>query len=161
MKYIFFLLLSVFISNAQITKEQLDLMPWPKNIDITNGTFALSKNFKVNITGNPDARLFSAATRFLRRLDGRTGLFFELGFVTKINEVPEAQFQINCIRSGIIGINENESYHLSIDSTKIVINAETDLGAMHALETVLQLLQNDSKSFYFPSVNIADSPRFT
>jgi hexosaminidase len=161
MKYIFFLLLSVFISNAQITKEQLDLMPWPKNIDITNGTFALSKNFKVNITGNPDARLFSAATRFLRRLDGRTGLFFELGFVTKINEVPEAQLQINCLRSGIIGINENESYHLSIDSTKIVINAETDLGAMHALETVLQLLQNDSKSFYFPSVNIADSPRFT
>jgi hexosaminidase len=161
MKYILFLLLSVFISNAQITKGQLDLMPWPKNIDITTGTFALRKSFKVNINGSPDARLFSAATRFLRRLDGRTGMFFEQDFLTKINEAPEAQLQINCIRSGIIGINENESYQLSIDSIKIVINAETDLGAMHALETVLQLLQNDSKSFYFPSINIADSPRFT
>ncbi|MGO4819113.1 beta-N-acetylhexosaminidase [Flavobacterium sp. W22_SRS_FP1] len=161
MKYIFFLLLSVFISNAQTKKEQLDLMPWPKNIELTAGNFAISKNFKVNITGNPNARLFLAATRFLRRLDGRTGMFFEQAFLTKVNEVPEAQLQINCIRSGIIGINENESYELSIDSTKIVINAETDLGAMHGLETILQLLQNDSNSFYFPSVNIEDSPRFT
>ena len=53
MKYILFLLLSVFTSNAQITKEQLDLMPWPQKIDINIGNFALSKNFKVNITGNP------------------------------------------------------------------------------------------------------------
>jgi hexosaminidase len=161
MKYILFLLLSVFIANAQIKKEQLDLMPWPKNIDLTVGIFAVSKNFKVNITGNPNARLFSAATRFIRRLDGRTGMFFEQAFLTKVNEVPEAQLQINCIRSGTIGINENESYELSINSNKIIINAETDLGAMHGLETLLQLLQNDSNSFYFPSVNIEDTPRFT
>ncbi|WP_367753262.1 beta-N-acetylhexosaminidase [Flavobacterium sp. WC2430] len=161
MKYILFLLLSVFISNSQIKKEQLDLMPWPQKVDLTAGTFALSKNFKVNITGNPDARIFIGATRFLRRLDGRTGLFFEQDFLTKINEVPEAQLQINCTRSGKIEINENESYQLSIDSNKIVINAETDLGALHGLETLLQLLQNDGTAFYFPSVNITDSPRFT
>lgn len=161
MKYILFLLVSVFISNAQIKKEQLDLMPWPQNIDLTSGTFALSKNFKVNITGNPNARIFIGATRFLRRLDGRTGLFVEQDFLTKINEVPQAQLQINCVRSGKIEINENESYQLSIDSNKIVINAETDLGAMHGLETLLQLLQNNGTSFYFPSVNITDSPRFT
>ncbi|WP_369753864.1 beta-N-acetylhexosaminidase [Flavobacterium sp. WC2409] len=161
MKYILFLLLSVFISSAQIKKEQLDLMPWPQNIDLNTGTFALSKNFKVNITGNPNPRIFIGATRFLRRLDGRTGLFFEQDFLTKINEVPEAQLQINCTRSGKIEINENESYQLLIDSNKIVINAETDLGALHGLETLLQLLQNDGTAFYFPSVNITDSPRFT
>jgi hexosaminidase len=161
MKYILFLLLSVFISNAQIKKEELDLMPWPQKIDLHSGTFALSKNFKVNITGNPNARIFIGATRFLRRLDGRTGLFVEQDFLTKINESPEAQLQINCKRSGKIEINENESYQLLIDSNKIVINAESDLGAMHGLETLLQLLQNNGKSFYFPSVDIIDSPRFT
>ena len=161
MKYILFLLLSVFISNAQIQKEQLDLMPWPQKIDRNVGTFALSKNFKVNITGNPNARIFIASTRFLRRLDGRTGLFVSQDFLTKINEVPEAQLQINCTRPGKIELNENESYELSIDKNKIVINAETDLGAMHGLETLLQLLQNNGTSFYFPSVNIKDAPRFT
>ena len=161
MKYILFLLLSVFISNAQIQKEQLDLMPWPQKIDRNVGTFALSKNFKVNITGNPNARIFIASTRFLRRLDGRTGLFVSQDFLTKINEVPEAQLQINCTRPGKIELNENESYELSIDKNKIVINAETDLGAMHGLETLLQLLQNNGTSFYFPSVHIKDAPRFT
>lgn len=161
MKYILFLVLSVFISNAQIQKEQLDLMPWPQKINMNGGTFALSKNFKVNITGNPNARIFVSATRFLRRLDGRTGLFVSQDFLTKINEVPEAQLQINCIRPGKIELNENESYELSIDKNKIVINAETDLGAMHGLETLLQLLQNNGTTFHFPSVNIIDSPRFT
>ena len=32
---------------------------------------------------------------------------------------------------------------------------------MHALETLLQLLQNNSTSYYFPTVTISDSPRFT
>ena len=56
---------------------------------------------------------------------------------------------------------EDESYQLSIDSNKIKITATTDLGALHGLETVLQLLQNNSKSYYFPAVEITDLPRFT
>ena len=84
MKYILILLFAAFVSNAQIQKEQLNLMPWPQNINLTSGTFALSKNFRVNITGNPNPRIFIGATRFLRRLDSRTGLFLEQSFLTKI-----------------------------------------------------------------------------
>jgi hexosaminidase len=46
-----------------------------KDITLTSGTFTITKQFKVNIKGNPDARLFKGVTNFLRRLDGRTGLF--------------------------------------------------------------------------------------
>jgi hexosaminidase len=161
MKYILILLFIPFLSNAQIKKEQLDLMPWPQNINLKDGTFALSKSFKVNITGNPNPRIFLGATNFLRRLDGRTGLFLEQAFVTKNNEVPEAELQINCVRNGKVGLNEDESYQLEIQSNKIMINATTDLGALHGLETLLQLLQNTSTSFYFPNTIITDSPRFT
>lgn len=161
MKLILILLLTSFAASAQIQKEHLDLMPWPQNINLTEGTFALSKNFKVNITGNPNPRLFIAATNFIRRLDGRTGLFLQQAFVTKTNEYPEAELQINCVRNGKIEINEDESYQLKVTSTKIIINATTDLGALRGLETVLQLLQNNSTSYYFPIVEIADSPRFT
>ena len=97
MKYSLILLFVAFVSNAQIKKEQLDLMPWPQSINLTNGTFALSKNLKVNITGSPNSRIFIGATNFLRRLDGRTGLFFQQGFVTKTNQEPTAELQINCV----------------------------------------------------------------
>ncbi|MBC5838046.1 family 20 glycosylhydrolase [Flavobacterium sp. F-392] len=136
-------------------------MPWPQKIDINTGTFALSKNFKVNITGNPNGRIFIGATRFLRRLDGRTGLFFTQDFLTKINEVPEAQLQINCKQSGAVALNEDEGYQLLVETNKIILTANSDLGALHGLETLLQLLQNNGTSFYFPAVTITDAPRFT
>ena len=161
MKYSLILLFVALISNAQIKKEQLDLMPWPQTINLTNDTFKLSKNFKLNITGNPNSRIFIGATNFLRRLDGRTGLFFDQGFVTKLNEFPKAELQINCTQNGKIALHQNEGYQLDISANKIVINADSDLGALHGLETLLQLLQNDSKSYYFPALKINDAPRFT
>ena len=126
MKYILVLLLAGLTSNAQIQKEQLNLMPWPQSIVLNEGNFALSKGFKVNITGNPNARIFGATTRFLRRLDGRTGMFFEQGFITKLNEYPAAELQINCAKSGKIALYEDESYHLDIKKNQIIINATSD-----------------------------------
>ena len=161
MKYLFVLLLAGVTSSAQIQKEQLNLMPWPQSVELNDGNFALNKNFKVNITGNPNPRIFGGVTRFLRRLDGRTGIFFQQGFITKLNEVPNAELQINCTKSGKIGLYEDESYHLDIKQNKITINATSDLGALHGLETLLQMLQNNSSSFYFPVSKISDFPRFT
>ena len=161
MKYIFIILLSGFWVNSQVKTDTINLMPWPQSISITNGSFTLNKNFKVNITGYPNPRIFERATQFLRRLDGRTGLFFDQGFVTKINELPYAQLQINCTSSGKIGVYEDESYSLEINSNKIAINATSDLGALHALETLLQMLQNNGSSFYFPTAIVSDFPRFT
>jgi hexosaminidase len=161
MKYLLALLLAGMTSSAQIQKEQLNLMPWPQSVVLNEGNFTLNKNFKVNITGNPNSRIFGGVTRFLRRLDGRTGIFFEQGFITKLNEVPDAELQINCDKSGKIGLYEDESYHLDIKQNKITINASSDLGALHGLETLLQMLQNNSTSFYFPTSQISDFPRFT
>lgn len=161
MKYLLVLLLAGLTSSAQIQKEQLNLMPWPQSVVLNDGNFTLTKNFKVNVTGNPNPRIFGGVTRFLRRLDGRAGIFFEQGFITKLNEVPTAELQINCTKSGKIGLYEDESYHLDIKQNKITINATSDLGALHGLETLLQMLQNNSTSFYFPNAQISDFPRFT
>lgn len=161
MKYLFVLLLAGLTSSAQVQKEQLNLMPWPQSIVLNDGNFTLTKNFKVNITGNPNPRIFGGVTRFLRRLDGRTGIFFEQGFITKLNEFPTAELQINCDKRGKIGLYEDESYHLDIKKDKITINATSDLGALHGLETLLQIMQNNNTSFFFPNAQISDFPRFT
>lgn len=160
MRYILFILLVVISSTAQTKLTDLNLMPWPQEINLQDRSFLLTKDFKVNITGNPNSRIFIGATQFVRRLDGRTGLFLEQAYLTKINEVPEAELQINIIRNGEIKLKEDESYQLSVMSNKITINATTDLGALHGLETLLQLLQNSSTSYYFPNVSVSDSPRF-
>jgi hexosaminidase len=161
MRYILFFFFIAFSATAQIILDDLNLMPWPQTIDLKDGSFTLTKNFKVNITGNPNARIFIGATQFVRRLDGRTGLFLEQAFLTTVNEVPEAQLQINIVRNGEIKLNEDESYQLKVEPNKIAINATTDLGALHGLETLLQLLQNSSTLYYFPTAVISDSPRFT
>lgn len=88
-------------------------------------------------------------------------MFFQQGFITKLNEVPNAELQINCTKNGKIGLYEDESYHLDITQNKITINATSDLGALHGLETLLQMLQNNNTSFYFPVSKISDFPRFT
>jgi hexosaminidase len=157
---LFFVLLVVFVSHAQVKNEQLNLMPWPQKVALSSAVFVLNKDFKINCTGNPDSRIFKGASRFLRRLDERTGLFLNQPFVTKTNEFPEAQLQINCQRKGRVGLQEDETYHLSVLSNTIIINATTDLGALHALETLSQLLQNNGTEFYFPAVEITDAPRF-
>lgn len=145
---------------SQTKIEQLNLMPWPQNIQLNAGNFKLNQNFKINISGDVNDRIFKGATAFLRRLDGRTGLFFMQDFLTNVNQEPLAQLQITCQRKGIVGIYEDESYSMNITSDAINIHAVTDIGALHALETLLQLLQNDSTTFYFPNLKISDFPTF-
>lgn len=161
MKNIFALFLVGVMATAQVKKENLSIMPWPQSISLNEGSFTLNKDFKINITGAPNSRIFGAATRFLRRLDGRTGLFFSQDLITKVNQDPTAQLQINCDKSGKIGLYQDESYHLDIQSNKIIINATSDLGAIHALETLLQMIANNATTFYFPNSKISDFPRFT
>lgn len=155
-----FLLLFVFVSHAQIKKEQLNVMPWPQQIATSDAVFLLSKNFKINCNATADSRIYKGATQFLRRLDKRTGLFYTQDFINKPNEFPEAELQINCLRKGKNELSEDESYHLSVLSNKIVVTATTDLGALHALETLSQMVQNNGSEFYFPAVEIEDNPRF-
>jgi hexosaminidase len=160
MKYVLLLLIAFIVSNAQTKEQELNLMPWPQKSAVSEGAFVLTQNFKINISGKTDARIFKATTQFLRRLDQRTGLFFTQGFIKQLNEFPEAELQINCLRKGKVGLNEDESYHLSVQSNSIQINATTDLGTLHALETLSQLLQNNGTSFSFPLIEIEDNPRF-
>ncbi len=160
MRYTVLFLFIVFVSNAQIKKNQLNLMPWPQQVEISDAVFLLNKDFKINCNAGVDSRIYKGATQFLRRLDERTGLFFSQDFIKKPNEFPEAELQIHCVRTGKISLNEDESYHLSVLPNKIAITANTDLGALHALETLSQMLENNGTQFYFPVVEIADKPRF-
>lgn len=153
------------ISRAQQYQQNpsihtLNLMPWPAHIQLGHNKFRLTHKFTINITGNPNKRIYGAVTRMLRRLDDRTGLFFEQDYITGKNQKPDASMNINIDRPGKIKIGENESYELDISTNKITLNAEDDIGALHGLQTFLQLVMADAEGFYVPTVKIKDHPRF-
>ena len=144
------------------TYSTLNLMPVPASLKINSGTFRLTKEFTLAVNSEADRRLFDAANRFLRRLDGRTGLFFPQGIISK--EIPQSvsnpALQIAAQRKGKVELYEDESYTLSVTANKIILNAITDIGALRGLETLLQLLEADANGYYFPCVDIKDQPRF-
>ena len=147
-------------SVAQIDTNGLDLMPVPKSVTQGQGKFRLERSFHLNVTGAPDKRIFSTATRFLARLSGRTGLFLSQGYVTEENNLSEGQLTIDVVRPGRVELNEDESYALNVSGQMIALKSETDIGAIRGLETLLQLISVDEYGYYLPVVEIKDAPRF-
>lgn len=143
-----------------MAQKPLSLMPLPQKIQVEKGKFRLTKELKVAILGNPNTRLYDAASRMLRRLDARTGLFFKQGFLTKTDTISSAAILFEVKRAGEVKLHEIESYNLVISEKQVKITAETDLGAIHAIETLLQLLAADKDGYYFPTIKIEDTPRF-
>ncbi|MFI2742130.1 beta-N-acetylhexosaminidase [Zhouia sp. PK063] len=156
----FTLLLGMFFIHAQDLKNKYDLIPWPSTITAQQGQLVLTPDFKLNITGDYNNRIYTGASSFLRRLSDKTGIFIDQGFATDKNEFPEAIFQIEIDHEGKLQLHEEESYTLTITPSKITLKSATDLGALHGLETLLQLVTYTNTQYYFPTVTINDKPRF-
>ncbi|HEK85650.1 MAG: beta-N-acetylhexosaminidase [Candidatus Saccharicenans sp.] len=159
---IFFLvLISPGFAQPASNSEKLVLMPYPEKLQLKEGQFRLDEKFYAGGKAEYQSRTFKAIARFMFRLSGRTGLFFEQDFLTdqQINNQTKFLYQFN--RPGLLVPNEDESYFLEITPEKISLRAETDLGILRGLETLLQLLSADSQGYYFPCVRIEDRPRFT
>ena len=147
-------------ASAQSKNRPFCLMPYPQHISAAKGRLELDSAFTVSLQGPASGRLQHYARRFLRRLAQRTGL--EL-----TRHAPAAGpgrsggLLIRWKRAGRLLPGEDESYRLNIRPSGAVLQAETDIGAMRGLETLLQLLQADSSGYFFPAVKIQDAPRFT
>ncbi|MFD1628491.1 beta-N-acetylhexosaminidase [Pseudopedobacter beijingensis] len=160
MKRFFGLLLLFIFTNVAYSQELLDLMPMPQKVERKEGKLYLDSNFRLSINGNPDVRLYKATTRFLRRLDEQTIVWFKQDQITSTVTDARAILNIEVSRPAKVVLKEDESYSIAISGGKIKVKATTDLGAMYALETLLQLVQADEKGFYFPNIEITDAPRF-
>lgn len=141
-----------------VGQDMPPLMPQPKEVKSLNGSFRIEKAFSVSIEGNYHPRLAKEATQFMRRLDNQTGSFFEQQKVLGASE--KAELQVKVQRPGKVALHEDESYVLTVNKSGIRLTANTDLGAIRGLFTLTQLVQGDQAGYYFPFVEITDSPRF-
>ena len=135
---------------------QHNLMPVPAFVEFYDGKVPLTDSLKVVASQYTDGRLQAGIDRFLKRLQGRTGLTFGQG------SSEGSVIEIRCSKAGetIPALDEDESYDLDVSLSKVLLTAPTVVGALRGLETVLQLIDSSRDGYYFPAVKIKDQPRF-
>lgn len=137
-----------------------NLMPLPSNIEFHNGSYSIDKSFSVRIENYKSDRLFKYADKVLRRISNESGIFVDQKILTSSSNPKTASVVIDVEREGKFDIEEDESYELAVSNEGIIIKSVTDLGAIHGLETLYQLLKVNNGKYVFPFVTIKDTPRF-
>jgi hexosaminidase len=141
---------------AQATNP-LALMPLPTHLTPGEGRFTIDGGFSVALEGYTDTRLISARRRFLDTLSRETGIPFRTE-----TETGQAQLVVRTTGASdlVQTLGEDESYHLEISAAHALLTAKNPLGAMHGLQTFLQLVGITPQGFSVPVVTIDDQPRF-
>lgn len=129
------------------------MMPQPARFTVGDGRLPITQGVAVHIDKFRDGRLEAAVARALENLRMQIG-------VTMQSATAPLVISVDGPGEAVQGIDENESYSLSIDPQGAHLQAATDVGAMRGLETLLQLVQSDGRTFWLPSVSIQDAPRF-
>ncbi len=145
----------------------LALMPLPSSITRGEGAFTVTpagggpSTFTYNYGQTHDARLEAAVRRSVIRL-GRTCGGEVLRSTIDHPAPSTASLLINVAAPGepVQTIDEDETYQLNVTPQGVTLTAATDLGAMHGLETLLQLATMEQGACVLPAVTIHDVPRF-
>jgi hexosaminidase len=154
------LTLCVLFYGAMTTAQQsaLNLMPLPASAQSGTGSLGVDSSFSVGFSGYTEPRLERAGERFLRQLGRQTGLPLSL----KPSRTTKATLVIQTDHASkeIQEVGEDESYVLEVTATGAKLTAPTPLGAMHGLQTFLQLVDVSPGGFAAPALKVQDQPRF-
>jgi hexosaminidase len=135
---------------------RFNLMPLPANLQTGSGSLRIDSSFSVALTGHSEARLDRAVQRFLQQLSRQTAIPLSGKPSTK----PTLTVHTDHASKEVQELGEDESYMLSITADGAKIEAPTPLGAMHGLQTFLQLVEVSPDGFAAPALTIQDKPRF-
>ena len=147
------------VSSSADSGAVLPLMPVPAKVELSSGGFVINRSFSVGISGQTDPSLRDAVQFFLDRLAKQTALP-RLGL--KIDGGVKASLVVSLERkaAALPQLGDDESYSLEISATGARLNAATRFGAIHGLQTFLQLVQTGPDGFFVPALTIHDQPRF-
>lgn len=141
----FLLLLLLVVLSTLSTHAQLNLVPYPKSIELRGKNFALNSKITVD-----------AGQQFVSKNN------FVKGKVEAWNKVignKNGSFKLNFILDNSVG-NGNEAYHLSVKPEGITIKSPSEAGFIYAIQTIDQLMLVSDRKTELPSVEITDYPNF-
>ena len=150
--------LSLSTSLAAQMLSTPSLMPIPAKVQAGNGQLVVDQSFTAASTGASDARLKRGIARFLDDLSRQTGM----PLTVRPSDASHATLTIHAQSAGhkVQELGEDESYTLEINASHATLTAPTALGALHGLQTFLQLVAPTPAGFAVPAVTINDAPRF-
>ena len=159
------LLLCLLACAAVITYAQTtplsNLMPMPKSMVFGTGQFNIKPNFTVSVKADgADTILYAAVNRAYQTLNRKTGLYFGQQYITQNDKSDTAALVVTVKQKALAQLGGDESYSLTITPKQINLAANTTAGALHGLETAIQLTTNSGQGYYLPAVTINDAPRF-
>ena len=157
-----------------MAQTQLHLMPQPQQVSMEAGSLPLDSTFAVEVPGQTSERLTAAIGRAVRRVEMEAGLRHAgVGF-GGVEVAAKTKLVVRVERAAlpVQTLDEDESYSLRVTESGVEIDAATELGAMHGLETLIQLVQPGrlvqpgglaqprGSGYVIPAVSIHDAPRF-
>ncbi len=149
------------ISSLLSIHTHAQLMPVPYSTEPGIGKFQINAGFSVSVAGNVSEFVYDRADDFLRRLNGRTGIFIGQERIRKgMSQPATVSLKIFSKEAGELALGMNESYELRITPDLISLNAVSSYGIIRGLETLLQLLEADPEGYFFNAVTVKDKPRF-
>jgi hexosaminidase len=131
-------------------------MPMPASVQQGSGQLAITQSFAATASGTHDAVLDRGIRRFTEQLSKQTGIPFR----PKEGSTPTLDVHASNGLEAVQKLGDDESYELSVTDSGAKINAPTTLGALHGLQTFLQLVEITANGFAVPVVTIKDQPRF-
>jgi hexosaminidase len=143
-----------------LQSPKLSVMPLPKSAETGQGEFKLDEHFHAGFSGAHDARLDGALDRFLVRLNQQCGGVRRRQYDAKDGDPLTLTLAVAGPGGVVQGLDEDESYKLAVSPAGATLTAATDVGAMHGLETFLQLATMRDGACSLSAVTIDDAPRF-
>jgi len=135
-----------------ICAETPALMPLPAKMEVGEGSLAIDASF--GVTPGFHTNLAPAVSRFLARVWRQTGIF-----PSPAGPAPTLAIACTPCTAGPV-LGEDESYTLDVTPSGASLKSATVTGALHGLETFLQLIEPGPAGFRAPAVHISDQPRF-
>lgn len=134
------------------------LMPVPAYVSFETGRLTIDSTFTVVLRRYENGRLDRGVQRAMLRLERRTGV--DIPPVS--SDTSRATLMIDVAGAGekVQSVDEDESYSIDVSPSRVTMQANTVVGALRGLETLLQLVESDSAGFYLPLAHIDDHPRF-
>src|SRR5580658_5865766 len=104
------------ILSAQQGPAQLNLMPWPAQIEMGQGSLAVGPTIRVALIGYSEPRLENAVRR--------------LGEIVSDESAATLIIQCDHASKPVQELGEDESYHLQITPQRAILSAANPLGVL-------------------------------
>ncbi|WP_417442914.1 family 20 glycosylhydrolase [Joostella sp.] len=143
-------------SKTSFIKEDVKIIPKPKNMVLGDGAFSFNSNTKLVV--NNDVQII-ASEILSEKFKNAANLKLDI-----VNEAPSANYIVFKENDSL----NKEAYKLKVSENNIVVESNGLNGAIYAIQSILQLLPNEIESTSFvqdinwiiPAVTIDDEPQY-